>query len=549
MSPIQKRKGASITGGSVELSRLMSVCLSGSESNDYFQLAQFLSDVALQGQKLISSAINDENAPQMLKILKDFSKQLQDFSDPLEKEKHCIRPPIPSVDSRPHPPKNKTRVSTSSTEEDTDATGTTSSICRDSDSRIDKMPNHFDFTKAVAREAIYELDSLDQAIALVDLSKVKTRYALWVEHLPQVTPFYAVKCNPDPMIIHTLDRQGANFDCATMAEIDAVLGHGVEPHRIVFANPCKPRRHLAFAREKGVELMVFDNAPELSKISEVYPEAKLLLRLRCDDGNAQCPFSMKFGACPEQWRELLLESKRLELSVIGVSFHVGSGCQTPGTFEEALRDAKTLFSLAKELGLPPFSLIDIGGGYPGDDGEYSNITFPCLAKTINDALQELFTDKERASLRLIAEPGRFFAMQSTHLLTKVYAKACVPPNPEDEDQCHKFRYYLNDGLYGSFNCVLYDHQTVHPTLMRDRHDKVTTTNTPCTLFGPTCDGFDTIISNAHFLPELFEGEWLLWKDMGAYTTAAGSNFNGFPKPINWYYESCPEDDCIYKIKR
>ena len=47
-----------------------------------------------------------------------------------------------------------------------------------------------------------------------------------------------------------------------------------------------------------------------------------------------------------------------------------------------------------------------------------------------------------------------------------------------------------------------------------------------TLYGPTCDGMDTLLRGC-MLPELEVGDWLAWDNFGAYTLAAGSAFNGF----------------------
>jgi hypothetical protein len=54
------------------------------------------------------------------------------------------------------------------------------------------------------------------------------------------------------------------------------------------------------------------------------------------------------------------------------------------------------------------------------------------------------------------------------------------------------------------------------------------------VWGPTCDGLDQILKNAR-LPELEVGERLLFRDMGAYTMAAGSTFNGMPRPDRFYH--------------
>jgi len=66
----------------------------------------------------------------------------------------------------------------------------------------------------------------DAAFASVDLTSIIKQYQKWVELLPMVKPYYAVKCNPDPCILRLVSALGGNFDCATQGEIDLVL-HGL----------------------------------------------------------------------------------------------------------------------------------------------------------------------------------------------------------------------------------------------------------------------------------------------------------------------------------
>jgi len=49
----------------------------------------------------------------------------------------------------------------------------------------------------------------------------------------------------------------------------------------------------------------------------------------------------------------------------------------------------------------------------------------------------------------------------------------------------------------------------------------------CSVFGPTCDALDTI-SLAEELPDLALGDLLYSENVGAYTTASSTCFNGFP---------------------
>lgn len=381
-----------------------------------------------------------------------------------------------------------------------------------------------DLASEAAALALQQLDDPDEPLVLMHLGKVVEQYMKWRSHLPAIQPHYAVKCNPDKKLIQALNCCGAGFDCATAAEIDLVLSLGVDPQNIVYSNPIKPRSHLRHSAKKNVTLMSFDNESELKKIAKESPSAGLLLRLVCEDKNAQCPMSMKFGASRKQWPALISLAKELGLSIAGVSFHVGSGCKEPNAFKLALRDAKDVFALAAEHGFDPV-VLDMGGGFPGLDND-GDVSFAFIAETISAELGHFFPTSEFPRLKVIAEPGRFFACTTCTLVTKVMASMKI----EHDNESTSFRYYLNDGLYGSFNCVLYDHAEVSPELLDTKEGPLS----KCCLFGPTCDGFDVIIKE-HSFPELEEGDHIMWRDMGAYTSAAASKFNGFPKPRVWYY--------------
>ena len=47
-----------------------------------------------------------------------------------------------------------------------------------------------------------------------------------------------------------------------------------------------------------------------------------------------------------------------------------------------------------------------------------------------------------------------------------------------------------------------------------------------TIFGSTCDGADIIYKEYPMPVELDEGNWIVWENMGAYTLAATTKFNG-----------------------
>ena len=56
-------------------------------------------------------------------------------------------------------------------------------------------------------------------------------------------------------------------------------------------------------------------------------------------------------------------------------------------------------------------------------------------------------------------------------------------------------FFLNDGVYGSFNCLLHDHATVEAEvlLMEAEEEEVTSNMVTSSLWGPTCDGEDCVM--------------------------------------------------------
>jgi len=340
------------------------------------------------------------------------------------------------------------------------------------------------------------------------------RVALWRQCMPRVNPHYAVKCNNDPSVLRTFEILGLGFDCASLGEMKAILSLGVDASRIIFAHTIKSNASLRFAKQRGVTRMTVDSIDELDKIARFYPSASLVLRIRCDALEAQCPLGIKFGVLPAHARPLLQHAKGLGLNVVGVSFHVGSGCQEPAVFLRAIRDAKRIFEEAEEEGFHP-TLLDIGGGFVGGRQENMRET----AAYVNQALDEHFP--EGCGVEVIAEPGRYMVMSAFTLATTVLNRRTV------ED---KLSIYVDDSLYGSFNAILYDHQVMIDPVPVMAASSSCSPLVECKVWGGTCDSIDEIAGHTRLPSAIATGDWLVWQEMGAYTLAAGSNFNGFSVP-------------------
>jgi ornithine decarboxylase len=376
--------------------------------------------------------------------------------------------------------------------------------------------------------------SKDNPFYIIDLTQVVNQYYKWLKYMPRVIPYYAVKCNPDPIIIRLLYLLGCNFDCASKNEIAQIFecNEGTstvsDSDRVIFANPIKSPDHIKYAKSVGVNLMTFDSINELYKIKLHYSSANLVLRIKIDDSKSLCRFGTKFGAETDELETIFNTAEACSLNVIGVSFHVGSNCYGLESYVDAIRDASKVFKLAKKHGFD-FSILDIGGGFPGYETELStsSFTFEDIASTINKAIDEYFNVQLYPNLKIIAEPGRYMVASSHILVSSVIGK---------KENKAEFKYYISDGVYSSYNCIHYDHIT--PKILVEKDVGVTTKLFKSTVFGPTCDSMDTIDTNC-MLPELNIGDWVYSKNMGAYTiSAASNNFNGFLPAVKYY---CMQD--------
>jgi len=272
---------------------------------------------------------------------------------------------------------------------------------------------------------------VEEPFYVVDLHAALDKLALWRRELPAVEPHYAVKCNSDQALLLALAQAGCNFDCASAAEIDLVIGLDVPPSRIVFAHPVKQPSHLRRAREAGVALTVFDGAHELPKLAKEHMSCALLLRIEVEDSGAQHPLSNKYGASTANAPALLAQAAELGLHVVGVSFHVGSGNTSPSAFYDAVAAAATIFDSATAMGLK-MSVLDVGGGFPGVKDEKEMTIFQAMASNLQAALDEFFprdAAAHRGGVRLIAEPGRYIACTTHHLAVCVIGKKVATREP------------------------------------------------------------------------------------------------------------------------
>ena len=345
-------------------------------------------------------------------------------------------------------------------------------------------------------------------LLILDCDAVRRQYRALSAALPGVALHYALKPLPHAAVVSTLMEEGAFFDLASSGEVAMVAGLGVDPARTIHTHPIKRDSDIRDALDYGCTTFVVDNPDELVKFVPYASEVRLLLRLSFRSPDAKVDLSKKFGCSPEAAPALLQQAASLGIRIQGLSFHVGSQALEPNKHVEAIHACAAIMTEASQQGLPALEVLDIGGGFPVDYREEVQ-PIESFCQPIREALAEL-----PATLRVIAEPGRYIAAPAMTAVSSVMGKALREG---------RWWYYLDDGIYGSYSGQLFDH-THYPVDSLEFFGE----RSPSVLAGPTCDSID-VIDDDIMLPALECGDLIVGRMMGAYTWASATEFNFFRK--------------------
>ncbi|EDV20648.1 uncharacterized protein TRIADDRAFT_31500 [Trichoplax adhaerens] len=363
----------------------------------------------------------------------------------------------------------------------------------------------------------------DEPFYLVDIGDVIYKYVTWTSMMPGIRPYFALKCHPDFQIIATLCSLGAGLDVASAGEIEIARALGLQDEDVVYSNTCKGISHIRAAAKEGLTQMSFDSEVELQRIKLTFPNAKLLIRLLVDDSHSILKTGAKAGTPFSRVSHLFKVAKELGLNVVGTSFHIGSGCHDPSAFTKAIEKSKKAFDIAKEQGLE-LKVLDIGGGFPG----HANTLFENMCHAVNQAIDIHFPAD--SGVKIIAEPGRFFAHTSSTLVANIIGKRLRYSDDDVQIEGTEMLYHINDGLIGSFLGTILARQKYLPQQLIPTKGK----SYRSSLWGPSCGAMDCLLSDCN-LPEMEAGEWVYYEDMGAYTSCLTTNFNGFKNTTRYYY--------------
>jgi ornithine decarboxylase len=374
---------------------------------------------------------------------------------------------------------------------------------------FDRSHNHGSFPDAAAMVAALMPEQPVYCVRPHVLRETARRFA---DAFPG-SVLYAVKCNAEPMFLDALHDGGIrHFDTASIPEI-SVIAEQLPDSSCYFMHPVKQRGAIRKAYDQhGVRYFVVDHPDELAKIRAETGHARdvvIIVRLATARGAAVYDLGGKFGATPQRAAELLMTAYGAGYRV-GLSFHVGSQCMTPGSYTAALRLAAHVVEMAGV----PLSVVDVGGGFPVP---YVGLNPPPLEDYIEAIASGLRQIDLPPDHEVWCEPGRALVAAGASLVVRV--------------ELRKDNFlYINDGVYGSLSDLKYARLRFPMRVLRPdggRVEVLTEDLGEFSLFGPTCDPVDVMEGPYRLAADVREGDYIEIGQAGAYTIELRTDFNGF----------------------
>lgn len=365
-------------------------------------------------------------------------------------------------------------------------------------------------------------DTKETPFVVIDTATIDRHYDTLIDHFPYAKVYYAVKANPAVQVLTLLRDKGANFDIASIYELEKVLSLGIAPERCSYGNTIKKSRDIRTFYEKGVRMFATDSEADLRNIAKAAPGSKIYVRILTEGTDtADWPLSRKFGCQNDMAIDLLILARDLKLDPYGVSFHVGSQQRDIGAWDAAIGKVKNIFERLQDEDGIELKMINLGGGFPANYITKTN-DLADYAEEITRFIREDFGDDFP---EIILEPGRSLISNAGILVSEI-----VLISRKSHKSLHRW-IYTDVGKFSGLIETL-DESIKYP-IYTDKQGELE----EVVIAGPTCDSADIMYENYMYgLPlNLAIGDRLYWLSTGAYTTTYSAvEFNGFP-PLKDYY--------------
>lgn len=327
--------------------------------------------------------------------------------------------------------------------------------------------------------------------------------------MPRVEVNYAIKSNPYVDVLRAVAEAGGSFDVASLQEAELALDLA-DASTIVYSNPVRPAHYLSKCSAQGIKWFVVDNIHELMKVVNHVEDPQIYIRLDIPNDKAAYSLAGKFGVELAEATRIVDYCAEHRINLRGCSFHAGSQMTDKHGWLNGIRAAKKLFHYMEYKGLRA-DFLNLGGGFPAAYHSEHNTTINQIGQVINEEINDL-----PDYFRIIAEPGRYICAEAGHLLAQVISTTV---------RNNQMWAYLDTGVFhGTFEPHCSDAFLYHTETVSNKP------RVKFTVAGPTCDSMDIVSKNMYLPHNLEDGDFVVFRNAGAYSITYATNFNGFPMP-------------------
>ncbi|MFT4093746.1 MAG: diaminopimelate decarboxylase [Niabella sp.] len=370
--------------------------------------------------------------------------------------------------------------------------------------------------KELSGEQLLQIaNEYDTPLYVYDADKIKDQYKRLATAFKsdKVRFFYACKALTNINILKVIKATGCNVDCSSINEVKLALYAGFEPKNVLYTSNSIGFDEIAEAQSLGVIINI-DSLSNLEKFGEkfgnTYPAGVRLRPNIMAGGNLKISTGhekSKFGIPVDQLDQLKEVVTKYNIAITNLHIHTGSDIKDADVF---IKGIEVLFDIIPHF--PQLKSIDLGGGFKvayKEDDPFINIDD--LAQKV---LHTFENNELTKHLEIWFEPGKFLVSESGYFITKV--------NVLKETSATTFA-----GINTGFNHL------IRP-MFYDAYHRIQNISNPngeiknYTIVGHICET-DTFAWDRP-LPEVREGDLLVFYNAGAYGFEMSSNYNSRFKP-------------------
>ena len=315
--------------------------------------------------------------------------------------------------------------------------------------------------------------------------------------------FYALKANPHPEILRTLEAEGFGFECVSQGELDHLFTvlPTLAPDRVLFTPSFAPRREFEAALARGV-FVTLDSLVPLQQWPQLFKGRDIVLRVDPGFGQGHHEKVRTGGQAAEAVSQFAAAARATGARITGLHAHIGSGIHDARHWHTVYA---SLAAIAEGIGTVSF--IDVGGGL---GVAYDPEAEPFDLESYAAALAEVKAAYPQYALWV--EPGRYLVAEAGVLLLSV-TQVVDKQGQRRVGDVGGMNALMRPALYGAW----------HEIVNLSRPDAPP--GPPCEVVGPVCESSD-VLGKQRRLPEATaEGDVLLVGHAGAYGAVMANRYN------------------------